>query len=167
MKRRILLVVLALAIFAFLASTVSAKITATVQVKDSDGNILNGRTIELGTTVYPNGLFDDLNGVLSATGKMDVYFDDGTGLKFKETIWSGTVQDGQTIACPPYSLDELGTYEFRWNVKAGVETSLQCFETAQARTTIQLRVPEPATILGLSMAVLGLGLFAFRRTRTK
>ena len=167
MKRRILLVILALAIFAFLASTVSAKITAAVQVKDSNGNILNGKAIELGATVYTDGFFDDLNGVLSAAGKMDVYFDDGTGLKFKETIWSGTVQDGQTIACPPYLLNELGTYEFRWNVKAGVETSLQCFETAQARTTIQMHVPEPATILGLSIAMLGLGLFAFRRTRTK
>ena len=167
MKRRILSIVLVLAIFAFLVSAVNAKITATVQVKDSNGNLLNGRTVQLGTTLYPEGFFEDLNGVLSASGKMDVYFDDGTGLKFKETIWSGTIQDGQTVACPPYLLDEVGTYEFRWNVKAGAEAALQCAETAQARTTIQMHVPEPATILGLSMALLGLGLFAFRKTRTK
>jgi hypothetical protein len=67
-------------------------------------------------------------------------------------------------------MNELGTYEFRFTCQIGTPETLailRCDERAQARTTIQLVVPEPGTLAGLAMALAAFGFLTVKKTRTK
>jgi hypothetical protein len=98
---------------------------------------------------------------------MQVYFSiDGISFVPKATIFSGTVNDGENKSAGTYTMSELGYYQFRWTCEIQ-DGGPWCSETAQARTKIQLVIPEPATIAGLLMALSAFGLLAFKKTRSK
>ena len=166
MNRKMLIAIIALAIFAALTATANAQITATITVKDASNNVISGGTVHLGTVAYVSGRYLDLHGSSPASGQIDVYFNDA----FKATIWTGNLNDGQTATAPPYAMNELGTYEFRFTCQVGtIETLaiLRCTERVQARTTIQMVVPEPGTLAGLAMALSAFGFLAVKKARTK
>jgi hypothetical protein len=170
MNRKMLIAIIALAMFAALIAAANAQITATITVKDASNNIISGGTVHLGTVAYVSGNYLDLHGSSPASGQIDVYFNDGSGLVYKATIWSGNLNDGQTATAPPYAMNELGTYEFRFTCQAGTAETLailRCDERVQARTTIQLTVPEPGTLAGLAMALSAFGFLAVRKARAK
>ena len=170
MKKRMLFSIFALAMFAAFLGIANAQITATITVKDSGGNVISGGTVHLGTVAYVSGHYLDLHGSSPASGQIDVYFNDGSGLVYKATIWTGNLNDGQTVTAPPYAMNELGTYEFRFTCQAGTAETLailRCDEKVQARTTIQLTVPEPGTLAGLAMALAAFGVLALRKIRAK
>lgn len=164
MRKEMLFSVLALAMFGALISMANAQITASITVKDSKGNVISGNTVPIGTTAHVNGTYVDKGGN-SATGLMEVCFNDTSGLKYRAEIWSGTVNSGGTIEVT-YPLTELGYYEFIWTCQR-IGPALRCEERTQIRTTIQLVVPEPGTLAGLAMALAAFGLLAIKRTRAK
>jgi hypothetical protein len=167
MNKKLLISLIALASLAMLVSTAKAQITCTIQVKDVNGNTISGGTVPMNTVAYVYGNYSDLDGTASAQAWIDVYYDNGTGLVYQTTIFNGTVQDGQT-AQGTYTLSKLGSYEFRFTCQAdGATGLLQCGERTQARTTIQLVVPEPATIATLIMALSAFGFLAYRKSHAK
>jgi hypothetical protein len=169
MNKKILITIIALAMVAAFISTAKAQIKATITVKDSKGNVISGGTVHINTVAYVYGHYEDLAGHSPASGQMDVYFDDGLGLNYKATIWSGNLNDGGTVM-RTYTMSELGTYEFRMTCQIGTpETlgTLRCTERVQARTTIQLVVPEPGTLAGLAMALAAFGFLAVKKARSK
>jgi hypothetical protein len=162
---------LALAMFVALAfaSVARAQIKGSIQVKDSESNIINGGTVYINTVAYVHGHYEDLGGNAQASGLMEVYYNDGSGLALEATLYSGTVDDEATIT-QTFTMSKLGTYEFRWTCQVGQPGTLgllRCDEKTQARTTIQLVVPEPGTLAGLGMALAALGFLAVKRTRLK
>jgi hypothetical protein len=167
MNKKLLVALIALATFAMFISVAKAQITCTIEVKDVNGNTISGGTVPINTVAYVYGHYTDLDGTSPAQAAIDVYYNDGTGLKYQATIFSGTVQDGQT-AQGTYTMSKLGTYEFRFTCQSGGATGLlQCGEIAQARTSIQLVVPEPATIAALIMALSAFGFLAYRKSHIK
>lgn len=165
MNKKLLVSLIALAT---LVSTAKAQITCSIEVEDVNGHTISGGTVPINTVAYVIGHYTDLDGTAPlAQAWIDVYYDNGTGLTYETTIFTGTVQDGQT-AQGTYTMSKLGTYEFRFTCQAGGTTGmLQCGERAQARTTIQLVVPEPATIAGLIMALSAFGFLVYRKNRIK
>lgn len=159
----ILTLIATLAVFALIAAA-QAQVTASIQVKDQNGIVLNDQTVPLNTKIKIYGTYQDLGSGTPATYAISIYLDTGSG-KNLITSWTGIVQSGNTAESPQYTLSQLGTYEFRFSVTSGAMIS--CFETAQARTTIQLAVPEPATLAALTMGLGALGLFALKKRRTK
>lgn len=167
MKNKLLVAFIAIATFATITSTVKAQLTCSIEIKDQNGNPISGN-VPINTAAYAYGHYEDLDGTLSAQATIDVYYDDGTGFKYQTTIFTGTVQDGQTIHSTPYTMTKLGTYQFRFTCKASTTTGmLQCGESTQARTTIQLVIPEPGTMATLAMAFLAFGLLAHKKKHTK
>jgi hypothetical protein len=152
-----------LAVFALIASA-QAQVTASIQVKDQNGTVLNGQTVHLNTKIKVYGTYNDFGSHTPALYTIGIYLDTGSGFNLI-TGWTGTVQSGHTAESPQYTLNQLGTYEFRFSVTSGAIIS--CFEKARASTRIQLTVPEPATLAALTMGLGALGLFAFKKKRTK
>jgi len=158
--------------FAAIIGIAKADIKASIEVKDSNpGNSIDGQTVPVNTVAYVFGHYEDLSGNTPASAIMEVYFDDGSGWAYRATLFSGTVNDGETII-EPYTMTELGYYEFRWTCeKAGAGTSgMSIFcrqERAQARTTVQLVIPEPGTLAGLIMALSALAFLAVKELRIK
>jgi hypothetical protein len=152
-----------LAVFALIAAA-QAQVTASIQVKDQNGNVLNGQTVYLNTNITVYGTYNDSGSGTPATYTISIYLNQSSVLTLVAS-WTGTVQSGHTAESPQYILSQLGTYEFRFSVTSGAMIS--CYETAQARTTIQLAVPEPATLAALTMGLGALGLFALKKRRTK
>ncbi len=167
MNKKLLISLIALATLAVLVSIAKAQITCTIEVKDVNGNTISGGTVPINTVASVYGHYSDLDGTASAQAWIDVYYDSGTGLAYETTIFSGVVLSGQT-AQANYTLSKLGTYEFRFTCQAdGATGKLQCGEIVQAKTTIQLVVPEPATIASLIMALSAFGFLAYRKSRAK
>jgi len=150
-----------------IVGTAKAQIIATVTIKDSSNNIINDQTVLIGTTAYAYGYYEDKTGSKSATCTMQVYFStDGSSFVLKATIFSGTVDDEENKPAGTYTMNELGFYQFRWTCEIQ-DGGIWCHETAQARTKIQLIIPEPATIAGLLMALSAFGLLALKKRRSK
>jgi hypothetical protein len=167
MNKKIFIPILGLLMLIAIVGTAKAQIIATVEIKDSSNNLLNDQTVPIGTTAYAYGHYEDLIGNKPATATMQVYFSsDDVNYVLKATFPSVTVNDGETILAGTYTMNELGYYQFRWTcqIQGG---GPWCQETAQARTKIQLVVPEPATIAGLLMALSAFGLLAYKKTRAK
>lgn len=168
MSKRVLLLALTFAVLALFAASANAKITASIQVKDVNGNVLNDGKVPINTIVHVYGHYEDLDGNSPATGVIDVYFStDGSTWTKTNTLFVGTVQDGDTVTGDPYTLTQLGQYQFRWICQLDTPTTTSCVEIARATTTISLPVPEPATIIGLIMAFSAFGFLAFKRNRIK
>ena len=180
MKKAMLLLVFALATYTMFLSTANAQITATITIKDYKGNIINDKTVHIGTTAYIHGHYEDQAGNSPASVQMDVFYDGGSGYTHKATIWSGSLEDGETVI-ETYTMSEPGSYQFRMTcetetpdsvgaLRSGAPRTLgiqRCEEIAQARTTIQLVTPEPGTLAGLAMALTAFGLLAVKRKRAK
>jgi hypothetical protein len=167
MNKKIFISILGLLMLVAIVGTAKAQITASVWIRDSGDNLINGQTVPIGTTAYAYGYYEDLVGNDPATATMRVYFSlDGSTWLERETIFSGTVNDGETKFAGTYPMNELGYYQFRWTCEIQ-DGGPWCSETAQARTKIQLVIPEPATIAGLLMAFSAFGLLAFKKTRSK
>jgi hypothetical protein len=167
MNKKIFISILGLLMLVATVGTAKAQIIATVEVRDSGNFIINDQTVPLGTIAFAYGYYEDQIGNQPATATMQVYFSiDDVNYVFKATIFSGTVNDGETKFAGTYTMDELGFYQFRWTceIQGGGQW---CQETAQARTKIQLFIPEPATIAGLLIALSAFGLLAFKKTRSK
>jgi hypothetical protein len=162
MKKIALTLIIGLfALFAFTA-VAQAQITASIQVKDLGGNVLNSQTVNVNKVIKVYGTYNDPAGT-PASYTISIYLDTGSGNVLKAS-WTGTVASGNTAESPQYTLSQVGTYQFRFTVVSGAMIS--CFETAQARATFFV-VPEPATIAALAMGLGALGLFAFKKKRTK
>jgi hypothetical protein len=170
MNKKTLIPIFTLAILAASIATANAKIACSIQVKDINGNNISGGTVNINTVAYVSGHYEDQDGNSPANAVMEVYYNDGTGLKLEATLFTGNINDGDTITGTPFTLSKLGQYEFRWSCQKGTPGTpdgTSCSERTQARTTIQLVVPEPATIVGLLMALSAFGILAFKRTRMK
>jgi hypothetical protein len=166
MKKPALILIIGLLAAIALAAVAQAQITTQIQIKDVDGNVINdGQIVLLNTIIKVYGTYNDPAGT-PATYKISIYLDTGSGTYNLLTSWTGTVPSGQTVESQPYALSQLGTYQFRFAVTSGV-TIVSCYETSQARTTIQLVTPEPATLAALAMGLGALGLFAFKKRRAK
>jgi hypothetical protein len=167
MNKKIFIPMLGLLMLVAIVGTAKAQIIASVQIRDSGGNLINDQTLPIGTTAHAYGYYEDQTGNKPATATMQVYFSiDGSSFAWKATIFSGTVNDGENKSAGTYTMTELGFYQFRWTCEIQ-NGGFWCHETAQARTKIQLMVPEPATIVGLLMALSAFGLLAFKKTRSK
>jgi hypothetical protein len=165
MKKPALILIIGLLAAIALTAVAQAQITAQIQIKDLDGNVItDGQIVRLNTIIKVYGTYNDPAGT-PATYKISVYLDTGSGTYMLITSWTGTVPSGNTVTSPQYTLSQLGTYQFRFTVTSGAMIS--CYETAQARTTIQLVTPEPATLAALAMGLGALGLFAYKKRRTK
>jgi hypothetical protein len=171
MNKKILLPIIVLAALATIMGIANAQIKVSIQVKDSNGNDISGSTVLIGTTAHVYGHYEDLGGNAQAYGWIKVYFDDGTGFKYETTLFSGPVNDGDTVEGTPYPMSKMGTYNFTWRSQKTDPTiplALRCQqEGALARTIVQLHVPEPATLIGLTMALSAFGLLALKKTRAK
>ena len=168
MKKPALILIIGLfALFAFTAvaqaPVAQAQITASIQVKDLGGNVLNNQTVNVNKIIKVYGTYNDPAGTPAAY-TIGIYLDTGSGYMLKAS-WTGNVPSGNTVTSPEYTLSQIGTYQFRFTVISGAMIS--CFETAQARTTINFVIPEPATIAALTMGLGALGLFAYKKRRTK
>ena len=167
MNKKILIPLVGFLVLAAIIGTAKAQITASVEIKDINGNVINDQTVIINTVAYAYGHYEDLIGNKPATATMQVYFStDGSSWVFKATIFSGTVNDGETKFAGTYTMNQLGYYQFRWTCEIQ-DGGQWCQETAQARTKIQLVIPEPATIAGLLMALSAFGLLAYKKTRSK
>ena len=165
MKKPGLVLIIGLLAAIALTAVAQAQITAQIQIKDLNGNVINdGQIVHLNTIIKVYGIYNDPAGT-PATYKISVYLDTGSGTYTPITSWTGTVESGQPAESQQYTLNQLGTYEFNLTVTSGAMIS--CNEKARASTRIQLTVPEPATLAALTMGLGALGLFAFKKKRTK
>jgi len=171
MNKKILIPIVGLLVLAAMAGIAKADIKVSIEVKDSNAIVISEATVPINTIAYVYGHYEDQSGNSPASALMEAYFDDGSGLVYRATLFSGTVNDGDTIMGTPYTMTELGTYEFRWTctkqVGTGEITVLCRQERAQARTRILLVIPEPGTLAGLIMALSAFGLLATRKIRAK
>jgi len=168
MNKKILIAVIGVIVLSMIIGTAKAQISVSIDLKDSGGNSIKDTTVHVNTIAYVHGGYEDLSGSVPATGVMDVYYDDGSGvLVHKQTLYNGPVNDGETIT-RTYQMTEPGSYEFRWTCTklASSGTSVQCVsERALTKAHVTLAVPEPGTIAGLIMALSAFGLLAVRKTK--
>jgi hypothetical protein len=144
------------------ASIARAQLVASIEVTDSIGNSIVNSTVPINTIAHIQCTYQDLDGSVSATGVMEVYFNN----VFKETLYSGVVADGETIT-KTYLMNEPGTYEFRWDCTklTDGEFAYCRIERALIKAQVMLVVPEPGTIAGLMMALSAFGLFVLRKAK--
>lgn len=168
MNKRILIAVIGVIVLFMIIGTAKAQISVSIDLKDSGGNSIKDTTVHVNTIAYVYGGYEDPSGSVPATGVMDVYYDDGSGvLVLKQNLYNGPVNDGETII-RTYQMTEPGSYEFKWvcTKLASSGTSVQCVsERALIKAHVTLIVPEPGTIAGLIMALSAFGLLAIRRTK--
>jgi hypothetical protein len=160
MKKKLLLLIFGSIFLALTISLARANIDASIEVKDPLGNSISGATVPLTTVAHVFGHYEDLDGDADASATMQVYFDDdptsGTGWEYRDTLFSGTINDGDTIE-ETYAMTELGYYQFRWTVE-------NFLDYAHVRTTVGPVIPEPGTLAGLTISLSALGLlFAKKR----
>jgi hypothetical protein len=160
--KRTLVFLFALIVFAMIVGTVRAQITVAIQVKDSNGNNINGGTVPLNTEAYVTGSYSDLSGAGSpASAVMEVYLNG----QLQSTLYSGPISSGGSVT-EQYLMTTVGTYEFTWTCTDAASGAIkaQCItETGMVTATVQLVVPEPAPIAGLLMGLSAFGLLAVKR----
>ena len=168
MNKKILIAVLGVIVLSMIIGTAKAQISVSIDLKDSGGNSIKDTTVNVNTVAYVYGGYEDLSGSVPATGVMDVYYNNGSGiLVHRQTLYNGPVNDGETII-RTYQMTEPGSYEFRWACTklAASGISVQCVsERALIKAHVTLTVPEPGTIAGLIMALSAFGLLAIRKTK--
>ena len=173
MKKNIVLATLGLMIFAILIGVARAQINVSITLTDAGNNSISS-TVPIGTTVYVHGFYQDASSGASAGALMEVYYDNGSGLTSQTTLYSGSVDSGQTITTST-TLTQPGSYEFRWTCTQVITASslgtagfgTQCvikrgFITV---TLVTLPVPEPGTLAGLIMALSAFGLLAVKKAK--
>lgn len=170
MKEKISILLIGLIMFAAVVGIAEAKIEARIEVKDFNGNIIGGETVPPDTVAYVYGTYEDLGGNAAASALMIVRYDDGSGWEERATLFTGTVNDGQTIE-RNYTMTEHGDYQFIWRCqKEGAGTSgisISCTQEVALDHVLLFVIPEPGTIAGLIMALSALGLLAVKKLRIK
>lgn len=173
MNKKILMAILALVMLATFIGTAKAQIEAQIEVKDFYGNNIDGETVLPDTVAYVNGTYKDLKGDAPASALMQVYYDDDLtsdpGWQYKEELFSGTINDGESIT-RTYNMTELGYYQFRWRCtkESGTsEMSILCIGEVGLGLAQVFVIPEPGTLAGLITALSAFGLLAVKRIRTK
>ena len=170
MNKKISIAILGLIMFAAVVGIAKAQIEAQIEVKDFNGNIISGETVLPGTVAHVYGTYEDLNGNAQASALMIVRYDDGSGWEERATLFTGTVNDGETIE-RTYTMTEHGDYQFIWRCqKEGAGTSgisISCTQEVALDHVSLFVIPEPGTIAGLIMALSAFGLLAVKRIRTK
>jgi len=172
MSKKILFVILALVMFAAIIGIAKAQLEVQIEVKDSNGNNIDGETVLPNTVAYVNGTYKDLEGDAPASALMQVYYDDDLSTpdwQFRETLFNDTVTNGQSIE-RNYTMTELGYYQFRWRCakdSGTSEMSIRCVGEVGFDLALVLTIPEPGTLAGLIMALSAFGLLAVKRIRTK
>jgi len=172
MKKKIPIAILTVITFAVFVSVAKAQIVAQIEVKDGkNGNSISDVTVPLYTVAYIYGTYQDLGGNAPASAVMIVRFDgDGSGWVYKDTLFTGTVIDGETIE-RTYTMTELGSYQFIWRCEqegAGTSgISISCTNEVATDRVVTFVIPEPGTLAGLITALSALGLLAFKKLRTK
>ena len=168
MNKKILITVLGVVVLSMIIGTAKAQLSVSIDLKDSGGNSIKDTIVHVNTIAYVYGGYEDLSGSVPATGVMDVYYNNGSGiLVHKQTLYNGPVNDGETIM-RTYKMTQPGSYEFRWTCTKATSSgiSVQCTsERALIKARVTLTVPEPGTIAGLIMALSAFGLLAIRRTK--
>jgi long-subunit fatty acid transport protein len=168
-----LLAIVALAAMALVAvGAVQAAPTLSIQVTDSKGSNITGTTVPAGTVATVSAYYVDSGGS-GAQATLNVFYDGGSGLNLVATLYSGTVNSGDTVT-ESYMLTNVGTYEFRWTCTPASTVSSSGFSTncpasyqqrCQVNTSPQNDVPEPLPAAGLTIGLLAFGLFVLRRKR--
>jgi len=173
MNKKISIAILALIMFAAFIGIAKAQIKAQIEIKDSGDNIISDTHVLPGTVAYVHGTYEDLSGNVPASALMQVYFDDdltsGPGWQLKEELFSGPVNDGDTVT-RTYTMTELGFYQFRWRCikEAGTSgMSILCVREVGLDLGQVFVIPEPGTLAGLITALSAFGLLALKRIRTK
>lgn len=170
MNKKISIAILALIMFAAIVGIAKAQIEARIEIKDSGGNIISDQTVPPSTVAYVYGTYVDKAGDAPASALMEVYYDYGSGWEYRATLFTGMVNDGETIE-RTYTMTEHGHYQFRWRCqKEGTSTSkitISCTQQVSMDWAGVFVIPEPATLAGLLMALSAFGLLAVKRTRTK
>lgn len=172
MSKKILIAILALVMFAAIIGIAKAQLEVQIEVKDSNGNSIDGETVFPNTIAYVNGTYKDLKGDAPASALMQVYYDDDLSTpdwQLRKTLFNGTVNDGQSIE-RNYTMTELGYYQFRWRCtkeKGISEISILCIEEVGIKLGLVTVIPEPGTLAGLITALSAFGLLAVKRIRTK
>lgn len=172
MNKKILITILALIMFAAIIGIAKAQLEVQIEVKDSNGNSIDGETVFPNTVAYVNGTYKDLKGDAPASALMQVYYDDDLSTpdwKLKETLFNDTVKNGQNIE-RNYTMTELGYYQFRWRCtkeSGASELSILCVGEVGFKSALVHAVPEPGTLAGLITALSAFGLLAVKRIRTK
>ncbi|MGA3193100.1 MAG: PEP-CTERM sorting domain-containing protein [Candidatus Bathyarchaeia archaeon] len=173
MKKKILLATLGLMISAILIGVARAQINVTITLTDAGNNSIPS-TVPIGTTVYVHGFYQDISDGASAKALMEVYYDNGSGLTSKTTLYSGSIDSGQTITRST-TLTQPGSYEFRWTCtqiviadslgNTGFGTQCVVKRGFITVTLVTLPVPEPGTFAGLIMALSAFGLLAVKKAK--
>jgi hypothetical protein len=144
-----------------------ANIDVKIKVTDSAGNditIASGATVYQGTTAYINGTYFDLTGDLQADASLGVaYSSDGVTYGSWATIWSGTVNDGDTIT-KSYVLSTAGYYKFNWTCD---NENYDGDDYGIVRTKVKVVISEPGTIVGLVVGLAALGAVSVRKSRKR
>jgi hypothetical protein len=170
MNKKISIAILALIMFAAVVGIAKAQIEAQIEIKDSGGNIISDESVPYNTVAYVYGTYVDNGGDVPASALMEAYYDDGSGWEYRATLFTGMVNDGETIV-RTYTMTEHGHYQFRWRCrKEGAGTSglsISCTQQVSMDWGGVFVIPEPATIAGLLMALSAFGLLAVKRTRAK
>jgi len=172
MNKKILIAILALVMFAAIIGIAKAQLEVQIEVKDFNGNNIDGETVFPNTVAYLNGTYKDLKGDAPASALMQVYYDDDLSTldwQFRETLFNDTVNDGQSIE-RNYTMTELGYYQFRWRCakESGTsEMSILCVQEVGIDLGLTTVIPEPGTLAGLIMALSAFGVLAVKRIRTK
>ena len=90
-KPALILIIGILTVIAFTAAA-QAQVTAKIQVKDQNGNIINdGQTVEMGIKIKIYGTYNDPAGT-PATYKISIYLDTGSGYNLV-TSWTGRSEE--------------------------------------------------------------------------
>jgi hypothetical protein len=168
MNKKLVLTALGLMMLATFIGIAKAQINVTLTLTDESNNSIGG-TVPAGTIVHVTGFYSNQGS--PADGLMEVYYNNG---QTKETLYSGSVNSGQTIT-KTYTLTEEGSYEFRWtctvevtlSASGGPSFGAQCIIKRGFVTVhiVTLPVPEPGTLAGLIMALSAFGLLAIKKAK--
>jgi hypothetical protein len=166
MKKKLVLAVFGLMMLAAFIGIAKAQINVTLTLTDASSNPL-ASTVPMNTIVYAHGFYQNLEGGGSASALMEVYYDNGTGTNVITTLYTGSINSGQTIT-RTYQLTKPGNYEFRWTCTR-LAGGFQPFCNVQRGFVnvriLTLPVPEPGTIAGLIMALSAFGLLAIKKAK--
>jgi len=154
-----LLLATALILFLISIISVSADISASLNVKDeSTGIEISGTTVEMPPYVMANvsGYYEDPTHGLDASASLTVWFKgpSDTGYTIKSILFSGTVTSGSTTT-RDYELTEIGTYKFKWQVENEID---EAYVTTSVNTHV---IPEApiGTLLGIIAPIMALTSF--------
>jgi len=170
MNTRLLAAVILASIVMMTIGVVRATPTLSVQLTDSHGNNITDTTVPINTLATISAYYIDSGGA-NAQATLTVFLDSGSGPQLVATLYSGTVASNTTVT-ESYSLNGLGTYQFRWTCTPDPTTSSSNCPPAyqqrcQVSTTPQNTVPEPIPAAGLALGLLAFGVFAVKRKREK